>query len=205
MPSSGTKRAGDYQLANLVFSPREVQVFHGLKELTTGVHRRIVPLSSVWEPSSNQQYLRDLYVTLITTRGKNQANQTVSSNTEPLSSEELQSLHSCLSWESQASAVTPPCWNDSHQSCFLSCLLLSPSRGGSEWSSASFISCVWRQKYPSWRTEPHGSDSRFNYNPWNSVLKAENKWHSFSGCPSTWQYLILLLPLSSCLAFFQEL
>lgn len=136
------ERAGYYQLANLVFSPRQVQVFHGPKEPTTPVHRRTVPLSSVWGPSSNQQYLRDLYITLITMRGKNQAYQTVSSNTEPTNSEELQSLHSYLSWESQAFAVTPPCWNDSCQWCFLSCLLLSPSRRGSEWSSASLISCV---------------------------------------------------------------
>lgn len=90
------------------------------------------PLSRAWGPSSiiiiihHQHHLRDSAVTLITMRGKNQTNQTVGSTTEPMSSEEIQPLHSYLSWESQAFAVTPPCWNDSHHSCFLSCLLLSP-------------------------------------------------------------------------------
>lgn len=59
------------------------------------------------------------------------------------------------------------------------------------------LPCMWRQKYPSWRTEPHGSDRGFNYNPWNSVLKAENTRHSFQGCSDTQQHLILLLSLPS--------
>lgn len=45
--------------------------------------------------------------------------------------------------------------------------------------------CMWRQKYPSWRTEPHGSDKGFNYNPWNSVLKAEDTRHPFQGRSDT--------------------
>lgn len=186
----------DYHLGDLVFSPREVQVFHGLKELTTAVHRRTVPLSSVWGPSFNQQYLRDLYVTSLTMTGKNQANQTVSSNTEPMRSEEIQPLHSYLTWESLCNDPSLLKW---FTSVILPLLLAATTVQKRQQMIKCFFDllCMWRQKYPSWRTEPHGSDSRFNYNPWNSVLKAENKWHSFSGCPSTRQYLILLLALSS--------
>lgn len=52
----------------------EVQGFTGLVQLTMAAVRSTAPLCIIWGPSFSQQYLRDLYVTLIKQRGKNRVN-----------------------------------------------------------------------------------------------------------------------------------
>lgn len=52
----------------------EVQGLTDLVQLTIGAVRSTAPLCSIWGPSFNQRYLRDLHVTFIKLRGKNRVN-----------------------------------------------------------------------------------------------------------------------------------
>lgn len=61
-------------VGKLGVQPGEDEGVTVLVQLTTAVVRSIAPLCNIWKPSFNQQYLRDLYVTLIKLKEQSELN-----------------------------------------------------------------------------------------------------------------------------------